>query len=166
MSSFLRERAEMALYNILYGSLWGIWDLEFICELMSHWSSLKCWQNYSKVSKEWYKHKKKVRKFFAISPIWTELCLRGLGSLMIIKSRLSRQHATFRKTGLRKTVISLFCLFKHRRKTKTFLSPFQFSCIMEKSSFRSMNERNCSSVSWVPASHESLVTYMLSLVIS
>ena len=36
MSSFLRKRAEMALYNCLYGSLWGIRDLESICELMSH----------------------------------------------------------------------------------------------------------------------------------
>ena len=53
MSSFLRKRAEMALYNVLYGSLWGIGDLESICELMSHRSSLKCWQNYSIVTKEW-----------------------------------------------------------------------------------------------------------------
>ena len=53
MSSFLRKRAEMALYNVLYGSLWGIGNLESICELMSHRSSLKCWQNYSIVTKEW-----------------------------------------------------------------------------------------------------------------
>ena len=31
ISSFLRKRAEMALYNGLYGSLWGIGDLESIC---------------------------------------------------------------------------------------------------------------------------------------
>ena len=53
MSSFLRKRSEMALYNGLYGSLWGTGNLESICELMSHRSSIKCWENYSLVTKEW-----------------------------------------------------------------------------------------------------------------
>ena len=41
MSLFLRKRAEMALHNSLYGSLWGTGNLESICELMPHRSSIK-----------------------------------------------------------------------------------------------------------------------------
>ena len=90
MSSFLRKRAEMDLYNALYGSLWGIGDLESICELVSHRPSLRCWHNYSIVTKEWLKHKKKVKIFFAISPIWTELCLRAVATIM--RSQPCRKH--------------------------------------------------------------------------